>query len=466
MPWHVTQVDYAVSEYYSNRGDFDKVIYLGETEAVLPVEFDNEESGVVKLNQNGKELWQAKFKGTVLGTGLMNGNIILVYAEYDRNFLRKVHAATIDNATGKTMQDKVVYEIEQKLVSEVKILNTASSEIHGILIRISNDEGKRGNTDKQKAANLSTSKLLLVELNKELSPNITEVKAAGQTGAFLGAIAGKNNDFFFCSVIGGLMVAEQFNNKGVFIAKLQSPLSKRNDYQLPVISVDSKNALMVGVHYENTDKDLVTQVYYFDFASKKVLKTLEEKLDKSYARALEPLSIKKMQNGDLRQIERLHIVGVLPSTDKFAVIKEIQFLDISNIGNGGAVRHRNDAVVVSIYDQQWKLLKTLALDKKYEAFINLGRSLGMKVLGDKLYLVMPSLNAPASYSTLLATVNLNTLQVESFTELDKKNIGKSESVEAGATLWFPNAMLLEYFIPKGGLRIKNINSIWQKVELN
>ena len=170
------------------------------------------------------------------------------------------------------------------------------------------------------------------------------------------------------------------------------------------------------------------------------------------------------QKGSLMNMESLKVIDIVTTKEKIAIIKEIQFTESSSVNSAG-VWYRNDVLVVSIYDRQLNLLKTVALDKKYQANMPVGRSIGINAAGEKLHLVMPAVEGVLKYAIVYAIIDLAGQKLELFTMLDKKGLPNSQAIEGGATLWFPDAVLIEYFDVKGGpFRKKDFYSMWQRVK--
>jgi hypothetical protein len=211
---------------------------------------------------------------------------------------------------------------------------------------------------------------------------------------------------------------------------------------------------------------MVNQVFAFSFSNNKITGTGEEQLDKSYKRSLEINEIKELQKGDLTDIDRLQIIDIVSTKEKIAVIKEIQFAESSAVNSAGKW-YSNDALVVSIYNRQWKLLKTITLDKKYQANMPAGRSIGINAIGEKLHFVMSAVEGPLSYATVYSIIDLDQQKLEVFKMLNKEGVPRVQAIEGGASLWFTDGLLIEYFVSQGGmLKLKkDFYSIWQKVKL-
>ena len=324
--------------------------------------------------------------------------------------------------------------------------------------------------DKVLKERLTTARLLLVEIQEDLSDKTIDMKAAGKEGLFLGSQAGKDDDIFFCSILDDQLVVERFQQSGVAAGKLSAQLPIRifNIKLQPVTSIDpfDPDALLVGLHYRSKGNGITNQVFNFKFSTKKVMVTGEDDLGKSFKKSLELNEIKDLQKGSLTDMEALKVVDIIATKEKIAVVKEIQFAQYSSVNSGG-MWFRNDVLVLSIYDRSMKLLKTISLDKKYEANMPVGRSIGIKAMGEKLHFVMAAVEGVLKYATVYATVDLANQKLEQFKMLDKASIPKDRTIEGGASLWFDDGFLIEYLDAKGGAlkSKKDFYSTWQKIKL-
>jgi hypothetical protein len=463
--WHVQEVREPGGNYDTPESFAKSIVYLNETEAVFPIQYNKDEWGVAKVDQQGKQLWQTKIKEVVIGVAKRDDNILSFY-KAGEDFINEIHVQVISAANGKVLQDKVIFNNGTKIYIEPKILTRQDGTFIGLLVRVSNYPLKNYyDSEKERKERLSTSKLSLLELGSDLSVASTEIKTTAKEGLFMGCQVGKNDDLFYSSILGEQLQVERFQKTGALVSKLTTPFSRRSGILVPVTSLDINDleTVFIGLHYENKDKDRANQLFGFDFAAKKVLSAGEETPNKAMKKSLELTEIKDLQSADFYYIERLRIIDIVSTKDKVVVVKEMPFVNYPERASG-ATRYRNDVLIISIYDRQLKFIKIITLDKKYEAFVEVGRSIGIKVKDDKLYAVMGAVQGVASYATLLAVINLNNQQLELFTKLDKE-LRKAQSIEGGATLWFSHSFLLEYLDEEGGMfSKKNYHAIWQKVE--
>jgi len=395
-PWHIQELNEATGNFYSPSSFKKSIIYLNDG-AIGAVQFNREEWGAVRINQQGKIVWQVKVKGLIAGIG-RRGDDILLFCSDEKDviktanlfvnktptfgFSKTISAVLVNGTTGKKIQEKVVFDNGQDAYIDSRILIRPDGTFISLLVRVSNSEKSRMDPDKELKERLTSAKLSLLELQTDLSVKTIDIKAAGKEGLFLGSQVGKNDDFFFCSILDDQLIVERFQQSGVATGKLSTPLAVRsfNIKAEPVTAIDpfDPEVIFVGLHYRNKGKGIVNQVFGFNFSTKKIVGTGEEELDKSYRKSLEVNEIRELQKGSLVDMDALKVIDIVATKDKITVIKEIQFTQSSAVNSAG-IRFRNDVLVVSIYDRQWKLLKTITLDKKYEANMPVGRSIGILV---------------------------------------------------------------------------------------
>jgi hypothetical protein len=471
--WHVQELNGAIGNFYSPSSFKQSIIYINDG-AVAAVQFNKDEWGAVRISQDGKVIWQLKVSGPIAGIAKKDNDILLFYTDEEiKNRIRaeglstKVNALLINDITGKKIQEKVVFDNGSIAFIDYRVLTRVDGSFVNLVVRVSNFEKDRIDPDKERKERLTTSKLSLLDIQRDLSVKTSDIRAAGKEGLFLGSQLGKGDDLFFCSILDGQLMVERFLQSGAPSGKLSTPLAIKTTRGIvqPVISINPHNLdeVFVGLHYKSESRDITNQVFGFNFSTKKVGSTGEDDLGKAFKKSLELNEIKDLQSGSLVDMEALTVIDVVVTEKKVAVIKEIQFTESSSVNSGG-IWFRNDVLIVSIYDRQWKLLQTIGLDKKYEANMPVGRSVGIKPIGEKLHFVMSAVEGALKYATVYAVIDLDNLKLESYSMLDKKGLPKIQAIEGGASLWFPDGVLIEYFDAKGGpFRRKDFYSTWQKI---
>jgi hypothetical protein len=393
-----------------------------------------------------------------------------MYAPREESLSKKISAVVLDGKNGKLLSEKIVYDNNNDAVYiDSRILARPDGQFAHLLIRVTGF--KKGTFDEAKElkARLSSEKIMLVDLGSNLELKITDIQTPGKEGWFVGSGVTTNDDFYFATIQDEELVVERFKKDGSKAGRLATPISVRSAWPTaePITTVDpfDPDNFLIGLRYTRKNKDRMNQAYAFNFSTKKVSGSGEQELNKDYGKSLEYTKIKGLQDGDSRSEESFRVIDLVATKERIAVIKEMQYT--TSNGPDGAVRFRKDGVVVEIYDRTWKLLKTIALDKKFEAFTLVGGSVGCRVSDNKLDLVMSAVDGPLLYATLYARINLDTPALGEYKTLARNGVSNIQPAEGGASLWFPGGVFLEYLVEKGGIlkSKKDYSSIWHKVEL-
>lgn len=498
--WHVRESNNSIGNFFSPSSFRKSINYLSEGDAVLAIHFEDGQGGAVRMDENGKLLWQTKVSGSVTGIGRIENNILVFYADEEskggglvsivpeaEKMSTYVRVALLNGKTGKLIKDKLLYDNNKAVYIDSRSLNRPDNNFASLLIRLTNFKKASINVDKVIDERLETEKILAVTMDGDLNTVTTELKSEGNKGWFIGAEIGPNDDIYLSTFIKSQLIAERFNKKGELVNKLSAPLEIKSFAGLaePVTSVplDNKELFFVGLRYPKKNKDYKNQVFEFDFSAKKVSGSGEQELNKVYEKTFEVSKIKELKGGFLDYTESLKIMNIIPTKEKIAIIKTIQFQStttrVSSTGNGNikdidessSTRYRSDAVVIDIYNRNWKLLKTIALDRQFESFSPyVGRSVGAHIVDEKLYIIVPTIKSIGKWTTLFAQINMSDLRVEKYIALPREFSQdglKGPVVEGDACIWLNKGVLIPNFIQSEGLRLRNtrdkVNTIWQKV---
>jgi hypothetical protein len=466
VDWCIQSVSSDISNALSDVPAFAKgILYISASEMIAPVKLGKKEYGVIKINSSGKLLWQVSISDPILGIGKLNGKIIVFFKEEKAN-ATQVMGAVLDATTGKKLVEKTAFENTEETRAEVKILNTPSGEFSHMLIRATADKGKFSPyTADMGGRSLKTLKCYAITYDESLNPTKTQQMAVPPESNFIGCVANKEKEIFAVYAEDDKMVAAKFTKDGASVTKLMAPFNQKKDrFIYPEISADESfpQRILLAVSFPNGSKDMVHTLYNFDFDAKKVLTTGEEPLDKDYMKTIEMEEIKEAKDIKFRYIAALQPVGILPSADKIIVIKEKRIISTSNSGSS---MYSTEHLFVSFYSKDLKPIKTIGLNKYFESFMDVGRSISWHVYGDKLYITTSAISGVASYVSLLCTVDMPSMKFEKITALDKGDLSRDKTIEPGATLWFPKTVFVNYLIPKGGLIVKDVNTVMQKITI-
>jgi len=79
---------------------------------------------------------------------------------------------------------------------------------------------------------------------------------------------------------------------------------------------------------------------------------------------------------------------------------------------------------------------------------------------------MPAVEGILKYAIVYAIIDLSNQKLEMFKMLNKEGVPNDRAIEGGASLWFPDGVLIEYLNEKGGMlkSRKDFYSTWQKIK--
>lgn len=463
--WSVASTQNTGSRYGHFSWGFDNyILSTGQAEKIIPVEVGKDKWGVVKINENGKVLWQLNLTDPVVGIGMFNENIIAICVD-DKYKTVKVSATIINPATGKQLREKLIYQNPTSNQLEVKVQNKPDGSFNNILIRISDFKVKSGfNFSGSREDQLATNKMQVLYIGADLSIKPIEIRTSISIDAYCGSLLDKSGNIFISGTANNQLYAFKFSADGVEKQKLFTPLVDKSSGPSCLLAFDeaNDNRIIIALRHNIDKKTPAIQLVSFDFANLKTNFSQDEELEKEYAKAINLEHVKGTYTGGLKPIDDLEIRGIVQSQNKIAVIKEIRTSSYND--RSSSTTYFNNAWIVSLYDKDLKHLKTFGLDKQFQVFAYAGLSIGYHQKGEHLYIVTPSVSGIASYVTVFSDINLTTERIENSVIIDKGSIGKAKVIESGATLWFDKNFLLNYLVPVGTLQIKAKNTILQKVE--
>lgn len=472
VEWKIDEAGRYRWDSYDNADPYEKsIVHLNASEAVAGVRFSKGEYGVVKVNENGTVAWECRLPGLLMGLGKMGDKVIAFY-EMKGNF-GQIHAVSIGVDKGEKLLDKIVHQGREDAYDAITIQNRPSGVFNDLLIRATSSKIRKGMIgagfpSELRASSLSC-KAVFLDANLE-SVRTVDMKADGND-TFLGSVVNEEGNIYICHKAEDEMVVDEYNGNSGAANRLQVSLeTKKGSAFYPVFGIDAQNGqnVLAAVNYHNRDKDFVFQVFQFDFKEKKAGSSDARIQDKSYAKSIETVEAKDVYKAGLTTfVESLYPVKILRVSDKLVVIREIRRTDImyENGRSTGTVHYRSGPAVVSFLDNQLRPLKDLAFIKQFEVFVDVARTLGVHVQNDKLYLVTVSLTGIAAYSNAICTINTSTMSSEKYEIVRKLTLGAGVMSEPNATIWFDHSLLLNQLISKGLLRVKDINTVLQKVTL-
>jgi hypothetical protein len=462
--WVIDDVSSDVSIFHHDDNSFNKgILYISSNEALIPVHLKKKEWGVMRINSNGKVLWQTNIASNILGMGRMKEKVIVFFKEdNDKEGLIKV--AVLDIGSGEKLEEKTAFGYAGEHGAEILIQNTSIGDFSHIIIRSTGEKGGyfRMATGRQES-NLQTTKCEAVFFDD--AGNLTERFSLNipKESEFLGTLVTSEKNICVIYKEAEQIAASMYDASGKLSASLQTPFAvRKNTFSDPTIQIDSRDPkkIWLSIRYVTKDKNAGHRLINFDFGARKATVSEEEIFGKEYGRSIQFEEVDKVKKGGTKDLESLQPTAILANGENIIVIKEAKY---SFTSDRGSTRYITDGLILSFYNRQAKHLKTIGLDKTYEAFIPLGRSVGYHMYGKKLYLTTVALAGIGAYSNLLCIVDTDAMKFEQFTILDRGRLGRDRAIEPAATLWFEKSALASYIIPVGGLMIREFNAVLQKI---
>jgi hypothetical protein len=155
-------------------------------------------------------------------------------------------------------------------------------------------------------------------------------------------------------------------------------------------------------------------------------------------------------------------VAIAQDQEKTIVMKEIRYREGENVQQSTM----QTGVVISIYDAQWKLLKNLSYSRWLKSITAVGSSLGYQMVNGKLHVLINAASGARSYKSILMIIDPDNTAFEKIIQLEEAGRDSHALLEAGATAWFGNTLLINQIIyKKANYNRGDYNSQVQKVVL-
>ncbi len=443
------------------------ILYLNESEAILPVTYKRKEFGLVKMLKTGKAKWEKPIGGYILGTALKNGNIFVLYtpdweSEIGRIIIvKELHAALLNPENGNIIADKLIYTNTIKKHLEARIAKRPSSEIDHITIRNMSFSMETVRKDLPS----ETSNFQAIYLDNQLNTEkIVPINSSFLNNMFFGEQVNEAGESFLVSQSGTDIVVQKFGPGFEKSEKLSRSLGDSKASGIfPLLRIDKNNpeAIIFTINHLS-EKKRANSILRFDFSTKKVQSHLQEST-KEYSKSLDWIKIDGVKAGNKNMIEDLKIVRVVQLADKIILVKEMQH-SYSTFDKPTASRRYRDGIVISQYNHEMKLVKEIAIDKNHEVMSDEGLTLAANIVDEKLHIFNGVIVGIMRYGTTHCIVNLKTMTLEKSVLLDREGFEFHEPIEGASTVWLGKTVLLNYLVAKG-LAKRDINTKIQRVDL-
>ncbi|MBE7177147.1 MAG: hypothetical protein INR69_12120 [Mucilaginibacter polytrichastri] len=371
------------SEQSGNNGT-QAVIALPNGNVAAVVQLEKNQFAVAGLDPDMQPLWHSPVKGYPLGFGILHGKILLVCAD-DYNFLKSFapdySATLLDMSSGKILSEKSIYKGNGNYISRPVFF---FSENDDFCMAIRETELKRGvkvvvplaiaaQVNELKKKFHETRGVEVFSLNSELeliekrklnfppSGYVTNLEYAGNgkmilrtasTSSFALYVYEKESENPARVIDQGITTRKYMLGNAVPVDAMVLP-SKSN-----------LNHVYEAAVFSTADKDRILLVSDYDL-EKSTVKTTTETFTKDYFKSIvkdyKPANpkfekvnfntYKKMELGDLREVNKQILVSVSPA-----------YYRSSTITQGVAYASFED-ILLNVYDQNLQLQKQFALPR-------------------------------------------------------------------------------------------------------
>ncbi len=451
--WSVEEMTAASGNYYSIPSWKHSILYLADGGFAFAAGFGLDEAGIVRISGEGKTLWQTKLTGTTTtGISKLGDNFLVITSDINggNDNSTQVTAFIVDGTKGSILKQKVIFTSPEPVYTDSKILKDQDGKGDQVFIRVSNSSRSGIDYGKNMRQRLATEKLALITLDAELNATQAAIPSLGKDGLYIGSVAGTNKEFYLCSVVDDQMIMECFKSDGSKKDRLMTAISVRDALTgpQPIITIDPSNPaiVFVGMKYETKGKDDIHNFFEFNFSKKNVTNFGEQKLTGKYGKSIEYTALKGLERGERGYESGMKINDVLATPDRIVVVKEIMHYKTSTKGSNWLL---NEGVSVDIYDRQWKLLKTVGINRSAGSYTNEGRSTGARVEGKKLVLVMSAFAGFMKAGTAMAVINLENGEMEKLASLDHSGVDGTTRTEGSATFFTAGGFYLTQIIERG-----------------
>jgi len=417
------------TEAHENKWYIKETFVLNDTQSLGLYEHKESETGVLLVNNMGAVEWELPIKGCVMAISKYKDNFLVFYREkgywskhLDGCKIQKINAATLDIKSQKIIDDKVIYTGNKYIIPDFQ--KDPAGYFSQLLIRTTTEYEPE-----------ETKGITLITFNADGSAASKEIPSIATAGKFIGSSAGKDGSVFISSIQNGSSIAvEKFSHEGVLISKQESPINirKKADYKA-VMRTDTyinNNAVLINLKVVNQEKDKAFSYFRFNFDNNQVAVSNEAPLDKNSP-------YKYIRNHDeLKPVDILY-------TNKFIIlVRMVKFTeDLTRQGGRSDIRNHGDAMIVSVFDRQMKLLREVVMQKAAESVYDLDVELTAHINKDRLYILTGHTGNGRNLWNHLYNVNLNDGKYEN------KQVGIPESGSTmwiDGTFWFANEFIISH----------------------
>ena len=439
-------------------GAFNDVLYTGTNECIYVTGKESIvgafDAALVKVNSDLKVLWTTeRTEGFLCAAKFANNIIVFSTEDWKKNtadFIKTIHAKLIDLQTGKTIREKDVYKVSDRLYVQPHLLTDSAANFQYLEIRYTKqDKFIYFSAAKREEALRGTTKIDLLSLTDNLdAKSVTLDISSLKTVTYDGSISDSKGDLFVVSHSMNSVMVEQYQNmQPAVVTGLKVKASFPEDAEVGgIISHGKKDdEIMVLLRTRGDVSSIATA--RFNFETKQVYS------DVTAGKQL-----------PLKQDPDLILVGFEYYKDKIIILSEkfgIRQALMTN--NKTTVRYFCGDMHVSVCDSNFTLIKDIVVKKLAEFNIDVGLRSGYKISGDQLFVLSNTMPGALHIEIKYAVVDLNALTLHDGMIENTKAKGNG-AIVGSETLWFNKTALTPLIIDRSITSTRKFDNILQKIE--
>ena len=452
--WQIQPVHDGTSEYYFSRSNFKRSIAYLSDGAVLGTMLTDKKFALVKLDTNGKEVWQLPVTGRIIGVNRLHNRVIAFYNNDPfNNATKEIRFLIVDPAKGSIIIDKQFTDNKKKKYLELTMHENPEGELGLVLVRTSKWNGKTAMNVHQydDPLKIQTLEGFKISEDGDISTPIS-YNSELSDGQFIGCSLSNNGNLFLTGILNKKLIGEYFDTQGNKIGSLSQDWMRINElyYCKPVLSKDKNDANVFYFAVGEYTKLINFRLVKFDFRSNKMGVSDPFVFNKEGFNKIEFSTIPDLNQAKYKHVQYFDPVEIVQYENKLAVVGELTDDDISmkSSVNHAPERSYSHALVVSFLDQDLKLINIIGLDKNKYFYLPFGLSVGIYQKNAKLYITTQGDDIRDNHYSFLCRFDLERMKMEECKTLQHGELSYKDYMEPGATLWFSNRFIVDYVVPK------------------
>jgi hypothetical protein len=431
------------------------ILYTGKNESVFLSGRESIEKAItgtlVKINSDRKILWSTERIDGFIGATMFLNNIIAFSSEDWQkntfNFIKAIHARFIDVVTGKTILEKDIYKISDKLFVQPFVYSDMNGNFQYLQIRYT----KRDKYfDFRDADFKGTTKIVLLSIDQGLNTKAVTLNMPNMNEAtYISGTTNNQGDLFIGSYTSNAVIIDKYKNmEPDAVATLQTKflLQESKSYDAKIKNNGKSGNQFVFIMAPSTQEIKTVFSALFDFDTKQV-----------YVDKTKGLQLPLTKDGSLI------LVGALNYKDKILVLSEQRNTRMVTYPSGDrGEQYSSGELHVSFCDSNFKVVKDIILKKIAQFNLNIGMAPGYKIFENKLLIVSNTMPHALDIDLRYAIINLDDFSmVEGSFNNNKKG---TNAIVGSQTLWFGKTALVPMAIDRSFTSSRKFDTVFQEIE--